>query len=48
MRLLVAIAAVLFAACGSASPSGPPPSEVFRAATVWRASNRGGCVGCSR
>ena len=27
MRWLVAIAAVLFAACGSASPSGPPPSE---------------------
>ena len=31
VRLLVAIAAVLFAACGSASPSGPPPSDVFRA-----------------
>ena len=27
VRLLVAVAAVLFAACGSASPSGPPPSE---------------------
>ena len=27
VRLLVGVAAVLFAACGSASPSGPPPSE---------------------
>ena len=41
--LFTVVAAILLAACGSASPSGRLPS-VPADRTVWRACDRGGCV----